>query len=512
MRSKLFQMFFVFLTGLILFTVGLSSQEIISFESRFYVFSLEMWRHGLSLFPTTYHLPYPDYPATAIWLIYLFSKSIGILNKFSAVFPSACASAMTLVVTYLIGESYKKKLGCYAVLFLLFTYTFFEEARTISLDQFITLITALCFYLIDKKELSKRSSYWIYFLFVLGFAFRGPIGLIIPAGVVCVFYLINKNYKQFLKMGFMAFLLLIFCSLILLFLAYLQGGIFFLKKVMEMQVIGRLQEDAQTPPFYFYFTESIGAYAITFPLAILVSLGIKKIDTIDQKNIVKLLSWGLVILVGLSFPADKKIRYILPAAPAFALICSFLFTFSKKHIYFYWLRRSFIYFCLFLPLLCLISFFWFYHFNSHFSFSYKLPVFFFLLLQVALLFLYRFELIVFIGAVVTFVFLVIGVIEPINLALNKTKTFVNQVETIRQKEKLPLIFFNEGRDGLVIKYLAQINEEVSPQFINELSALHSHAMIIATEENFQKISDKKHLQILLRGNIGREPVVIFQTR
>ena len=42
------------------FTYGwLKPAEIIRFESRFYLFALEMWRHGISWFPTSYTIPIP---------------------------------------------------------------------------------------------------------------------------------------------------------------------------------------------------------------------------------------------------------------------------------------------------------------------------------------------------------------------------------------------------------------------------------------------------------------------
>ena len=59
----------IFFGSLILFTCGLSSHEFIQFETRFGLFTQEMWRWGISLFPQTYHQPYPDYPVFPVILI-----------------------------------------------------------------------------------------------------------------------------------------------------------------------------------------------------------------------------------------------------------------------------------------------------------------------------------------------------------------------------------------------------------------------------------------------------------
>ena len=54
-------------------------------------------------------------------------------------------------------------------------------------------------------------------------------------------------------------------------------------------------------------------------------LGIKNFQGKDRDLLKKCLGWAFVVLIGLSLPADKKIRYILPVAPALALICGYLF-------------------------------------------------------------------------------------------------------------------------------------------------------------------------------------------
>ena len=186
----------IFCLGLMVFTIGLSHQEVVRFESRFYLFAMEMWRHGPSWFPTTYQEPYPDYPATGTLLIYLFSKLFGSMNKLTAVLPSAIASAVVLTTTYLIGALHSRRWGFFAVCFLMFTVAFMTESRTISLDNYTTAITTLCFYLAYSASLSKKSPSIVLMaiLLIVGFAFRGPIGLVTPAGVLCVFYLL-ENFR-----------------------------------------------------------------------------------------------------------------------------------------------------------------------------------------------------------------------------------------------------------------------------------------------------------------------------
>ena len=66
----------IFFLGSIIFTVALKP-EFISIQARFAMFAQEMLRYGPTFFPTTYKIPYPDYPATSTFTIYLVSLLFG---------------------------------------------------------------------------------------------------------------------------------------------------------------------------------------------------------------------------------------------------------------------------------------------------------------------------------------------------------------------------------------------------------------------------------------------------
>lgn len=323
----------IFFASLILFTYGLSTQEIISFDSRFYLFAQEMWRHGASWFPTTYQQPYADYTAASTLLIYSFTKLFGTLNKCIAILPSALAASLTLVITYLIGALQSKRWGLFAAFFLIMTIGYLKSARAITLDFYPTLFTATCFYLLcsaDYYQQPKRT-YWIYPLILLGFIFRGPIGLVVPTGVVCAYLVFTKQWQKLFMTAAIAGGILLLSSVLLVLLAYHVGGVAFMQDVLHMQVFGRMESSYL--PLYFYFTDGLLAYTFSFPFACLVVLGVlrygivKRMQTLPQINfLLTIISWALIILIGMSIPGDKKIRYILPATPAFALIASYPFS------------------------------------------------------------------------------------------------------------------------------------------------------------------------------------------
>ena len=87
----------IFLVALLLFTVGIWDQQPQGFDGRWALFMQEMYRHGASLFPTTYGQPYADYPGTATFFSYLFARLFDAPNHLANVLPTALASAGVIV-------------------------------------------------------------------------------------------------------------------------------------------------------------------------------------------------------------------------------------------------------------------------------------------------------------------------------------------------------------------------------------------------------------------------------
>lgn len=494
----------LFWVSVFLFTVGLASQEIISFDSRFYLFALEMWRHGPTWFPTTYREPYPDYPGTSTFLIYLAAKLFGHLNKFTAVLPSALAAGVTVVVTYAIGRQTSRASGLAAVFFLFFTLTFIVEARTISLDQYVTAVTALCFYVVYFN----KPRWWILFFLLIGFAFRGPLGLVIPAGVVSVLYLMDGEWKRFFIFGFSALLILVLATMALMMLAYHVGDYLFLQDVFRMQVVGRLH-DPHSPPNYYYFRDCISGYFVTYPLLLFLVWGYLKEDKFR-----KLIAWALIILIGLSLPSDKKMRYILPFAPALALMCSYLF-YEVQNRYTNFLRKVFFVVCYLFPLIAIGVVFYIKTKLPQFALQCNSLILLFCLLQLANLVLRKNALAMLGIAALSFYLGNIFLIEKITLQKNATRDFVLQTETLRKAYHSPLVFFQEGPDGLPIKYLVDMPRETKPVFLydaSELLKLKSNTVVIVGEDNFAHLpkATLQNFTVVTHNQIGHDPVVLLQ--
>ena len=104
--------------------------------------------------------------------------------------PTALASAAIVGLLYRLLAERSRAWGLLAVLVLLLTNGFLAKARSICLDQFVTLAALGCFYLLwsaDQRGLPRRRVL-VFCCMAAGFVVRGPLGLIEACAVVCLYW------------------------------------------------------------------------------------------------------------------------------------------------------------------------------------------------------------------------------------------------------------------------------------------------------------------------------------
>ncbi|WP_313951379.1 glycosyltransferase [Accumulibacter sp.] len=488
--------------GLLLFTLGLWDQEFVGFETRFAVFARQMLQYGVSIFPKTYGAPYPDYPATSTLLIWLGSLPFGSVNKFTAILPTAVASALNLALTYRLLSGVSRQWAFLAVCFELLTATFLVEARGISLDQMLATITLACFVLAYRRDShaisSARPLLWIFLLLVLGFSIRGPMGIVIPVGVLCSYYALTSQWPTLFKMGLPALALLVACWFALLFLARIEGGEAFVSDVIQMQVTGRLSGHEDALPRYYYLLSSLANFALSFPAALLVTVTVlatsrphlrlpfqKKTDSPAWDPALRMATlmagWLLLLLIGLSIPETKKARYLLPAVPAMAALAAYVFIAHGNRLLWvvYQLLQKFL---LLLPTVLIALLF----FAQHYARKHGLQVeirassLLGLLLACQLLSLIslrkrftvaqRDQLIVGVAALAFWLTNVL-LREPAELQIHSAQPFVQAVEARRHEKPAPLVLYGIGKDSLAIVYHVNVAGDFQPQFVDQVTQL-----------------------------------------
>lgn len=518
--------------GLLLFILGLDHRDFIHLEARYALFAQTMFREGAGFFPTLYGEPYPDYPATGTLLIDLVSKFTNGVTTVTAVLPTATAAALTLVFTYLIGALHAPRWGLYAVLFELCTYQFLATARSVSLDPFVAMATTGCFYAAYSAALLDRP--WRVSLIPLGWAvgflMRGPIGLIIPAAVVAVFYLLERQWRRFIWMSALALGLLVLCMAGLLAAARAQGGSGLADQVLRFEALGRMAAGtSERPPVYFYAVNALAAFALSFPVAAaLAACGFRALmrpATNEWRLLRHLGAWTLTVMVGLSIPAKQEIRYLIPVVPAAALMAAALLVVTPSHAWLQRLRRGVLRLFLLMPwlgLVLLAAGLTFPRLQALVPADASPGTAAAILAMIALLtpaLRSRLrddggrELATVALSVAGFVAVTLLIVEPIAVDLNRVGLFADAVR-MHRTVGAPLAFYKIGPDAADVKFMAALDEAVRPLFVRaaaEFDALPAGVIVIAKRDDFDELLPelKARTRLMATGRIARLHCVAF---
>lgn len=523
---------FIFGVAVVLFTIALPP-EFHSVEARFLLFAQEMMRNGPTFFPTTYGNPYPDYTSASTFLIYLVSLPFGKVTPFSAVLPTAITAGLILVMVYWTGAIHSRALGLWAVLLCFFTIGFFSVSRGISPDQYTSLVTTGSFYLISGTEIRTRKVRFLLLalLFMLGFIFRGPIGLVVPVGVVSVYYLIEKDLKALLLAGITAITILGVCIAGLLAAAKFQGGESFVKDVIAWEVTSRIPSSAISAEGYsYYWYHALDRYAVAYPLAIPVAFiyvkRFRQTQTKDRKFLLHLLGWIFVVIGGLSIPGVKKMRYILPAVPAFSLVAAHLFIDPQPGKWLARIRTGCLRLCGYIPILagilCLAAFlFWQ---ETDFGFEPdRMPVAVLLMGMIIGVFCIirnrlneqtSKDMAQLAAASLTFILLHICFVEPAALGRTRSEPFVRKIQSVLENRPGVLVFQRQEKDASAIRFLSIADKPIHLEFIDtyeDMGKYRDKGYFVMEEKYVNGISDnqKPKVHILVRGCLAGDDYVFF---
>lgn len=497
----------VFALGLLLFTLGIWQQPFIDFESRFAVFAQEMWRHGISLFPTTYGEPYPDYPVTGTLLIWLFSLPFGGVIKFSAVLPTAIAAALNLAILYRLLAPLSRQWAVLALSLQIMTATFLTEARAISLDQMVATISLLSFYCVYSAQENRQrlTLFYLAVLLLLGFAVRGPLGVVVPAAIVVSYRAVNRQWRELVQFGVVAAVVLVAAWAALLLSAAKIYGDAFMHEVIRMQVVGRLEKH-DALPWSYYITSSFGNYALAYPLAILAIMmsmpALRRGTTNPQRHLFwLLLAWFAIVLIGLSVPAGKKARYLLSIVPALSALAAYPWVDNASNKALVIFKAGIEKLFLALPALLFAGCVWGKKYAAQHAL--ELPNYFSLIVA-GLIVAQSSALIVqwrvsarqraAALAVIAAFSMWLGIafiVEPARAQAHDTTAFVAKVEAQRALRSAPLVLLNTAKDGEAIKYIVNVQGDLQPIFVDTAAELEKIArpyLVVVSDADLKAIA------------------------
>ncbi|SCZ38515.1 MULTISPECIES: ArnT family glycosyltransferase [Pseudomonas] len=511
------------LLAFLLFIAGVYGQAPIGFDSRFVLFAQEMLRHGPSVFPTTYGEPYADYSALSTLFIWLLSLPFGTVNSLTAWLPSAFAGAVIVTLMYRLLAPSSVRWAVVSIALLMLTSTFITETRAVSQDLMLAAVAFSVFYLGYAHDHFAAGRRWplVFLLLLLGFGIRGPIGLVVPSGMLCSYYLLDRQWSRLLTFGVLASLLLAACVGLLLWLAEVSGGPAFRQDVIRMQFMGRMDGSEGVSGSLYYFTSSLGNYALAYPLALLALAAVWLSKPRQRGPALRLVQYcaaaGLIVMVGLSIPQAKKARYLLPMLPMAAIIAAYPFQVLHGRV-FAWLRVGMQGLWLLIPAL-LIALLWLAKRRFPESLTDLTPVMIVLgLLQLAALSRlwlprWRTEVLAF-SAVLAVWSAYALVFEPVERQLYDTRTFSQAVMVRIHEQPAPLVLHGMGKDAKAIKFMVNVEQDLQPQFsetTQALEALKGPAWLMMDRSDYQALQGTSlgALQPILSGRFDKNDYVLL---
>jgi 4-amino-4-deoxy-L-arabinose transferase-like glycosyltransferase len=508
----------------LLFVAASWHLSIIGLDSRFVLFAQEMLRHGPGFFPTTYGEPYPDYSAFTPWLIYLCSLPFGQVTSFSAWLPTCIASAVTVGLMYRLLSPYSRRWAWLSIALLLLSNTFITETRAVSLDQMLATVSFAVFYLgYATDHFGSARRLWVVFaLLVLGFAIRGPLGLMVPTAILCSYYLLTRQWRRLWTFGVGALMLLALCGVTLWGLAGISGGEALRAEVVRLQLTAPMDGGGGSRPAFWYFSRAFGHYAVAYPLALVVLATVAVVARKQKSEALDLLYLcafaGLTVMVGLSIPEAKKARYILPMLPMASIIAAYPFQVRTGRS-FWWLRGLILTLCCFIPgvlmagLLAVRP-----RFPEALSDVGPILAVLGILQLVALPLLMRPRLRLYglpACAVLAVWISYIGVFEKTERTLYDTRHFTQAVREATRSDKAPLVLHSMGKDAKAITFMVNVDEDLHPVFTDtpeQLLSVQGPANVVMSNNDFQKLHGSRlsELPVLLNGRFDKEDYILLR--
>jgi 4-amino-4-deoxy-L-arabinose transferase-like glycosyltransferase len=288
----------------------------------------EMAEEGEWLIPTVNGRVFTEKPILYFWMARVSSKLLGAVNEFTLRLPCAAAGIASTVMLYLLVFPYSNRNRArIAALLFVTVYMVFWGSRAIQMD-ILVLAATLGTLLPVSRVLDHGMSPWKGWTLAgiavgLGFAAKGPVAVVLPGVTYLAYVLATRRPRLVVHKGMLAGGLAAVAVASPWYLALaLQGRTDFLYEVLIRQNFVRFYEpwDHQAPWWYYlrYFWIDMAPWAFLVPLAVRMP------GRDEEERRLDLLAWTWLIgtIAFFSLSESKRSAYILPVAPAVAVLAS----------------------------------------------------------------------------------------------------------------------------------------------------------------------------------------------
>ena len=270
-------------------------------------------------------------PPLFFWLIALFSLPLGAVTEFTARLPSALAALGTLVLVMRLGRRwFGPRTAALAGSLLATSYMFWDKARWSQIDSLLCfLIWVALSAFADWRSGDaggRRAGALFWCAAALAVLAKGPVGLLLPLGIVIVFLAVERDYGSLRRFApFLGPVVFVLVTGSWAMAATLWGP-------ADYSVIGALREHFvergmhgmhHVQPFWYYSERlplSLLPWTGLLPGALVVAWRNRRHSEGLRLSMVA----AVFVVVFFSISTEKRDLYVLPAFPAIALMMAVL--------------------------------------------------------------------------------------------------------------------------------------------------------------------------------------------
>ncbi len=313
----------------VLFFAGLGARDLWNPNEPLYGRAVaEMAERGDWLVSTVNGREFAEKPALYYWLALGAAKAFGGLNEFTLRLPAALAGVLGVLGLFALVRAYAgTRRAVLASAALATTYMYFWSARALQMDILVTVTTLFAVGAVVRVfDLGARpAAGWAAAGLAtgLGFLAKGPVGLICPGLVVLAYLAVTRRLKE-IRIGHLLLAAAVFTALVAPYVGalWLAGKREFLAEMFFRQNVTRFLGawDHKQPWWYYleYLFIDMSPWALLLPAAAALP------RTGERERRLATLSWVWIaaVVVFFSLSDSKRSPYILPVAPAVAILAS----------------------------------------------------------------------------------------------------------------------------------------------------------------------------------------------
>ena len=320
--SKILKWLILFIIPLLIYIAALPALPLIEpDEGRYSLIPQEMNQTGDYVTPRLKGVDYFEKPVLEYWATAVSIKIFGENAFASRLFVALCAWGC-IILTYRVGRYFHdEKTGLIAAGILSTTIYHFAMGRAHVLDMPLTFFVCMgiwsCYRFFAGERRKRIWLYLAYFFASLAFLTKGLIGIVFPFGVVFLWLIFRKRFKDVFRLiSPLGFIILLLVTAPWLYMVQKANPDFFHFFFIIEHVNRFLTEKGHNryEPFWFFIPVLIGGF---IPWLGYLPQAIRnmrpKLGFIFKKDeIVFLLTWAGFILLFFSASASKLIPYIAP--------------------------------------------------------------------------------------------------------------------------------------------------------------------------------------------------------